>query len=313
MGALFRVVAPGAFTTVQDEGRFGYQAMGVPVSGALDKRSYRLANLLVGNSVGEAALEVTIVGPKLEVLAEADLTVTGALVPVKLNGEEVGCWRSIRVKPGDLLEIGQVRAGCRAYLAVGGGFELPPVMGSRSTYMLAGLGGLEGRNLRAGDMLCASCVLLGKGRELPEKFIPVHEGLATLRAVAGPQSDYFSNSRALEAGEYMVTAKADRMGYRVQGRALEFAAGYPGSIVSEPSVPGGIQVPPDGQPIILLVEQTVGGYAKPATVISQDISRLAQTTPGDSVCFELVSLERAHLIAAQERRELEELRELLRA
>jgi biotin-dependent carboxylase-like uncharacterized protein len=312
MKQLFKVLTPGAHTTVQDGGRSGYQRMGVPLSGALDKRAYRIANLLVGNEMEAAALEITIVGPRLEVLAEADVALTGAELPISLNGAHVPGWCSFRVKPGDLLEIGQVTAGCRGYLAVSAGLDVPLVMGSRSTYVGGKLGGHGGRALKEGDILAShEGGLLSRPRELPGRFIPSHPVEISVRAVAGPQEEFFGGGLdELCKGQYMITPKADRMGYRIQGSAIPIREGYPKSIVSEPSMPGGVQIPPDGQPIILLVEQTVGGYAKAATVVSSDIGRIAQGTPGDMLGFELISIDRAHALLREEENDLAELLQL---
>jgi KipI family sensor histidine kinase inhibitor len=312
MKQLFKVLSPGGYTTVQDAGRTGFQRMGVPLSGALDKRAYRIANLLVGNDLEAAALEITVVGPRLEVLAEADVALTGAELPIRLNGEALCGWRSFRVKKGDLLEIGQVSSGCRGYLAVSGGLDVPLVMGSRSTYVSGKLGGHGGRALKADDIL-AACEggLLSRPRELPGRFIPSYPTDITVRAVAGPQEEFFGGGLdELCKGQYMITPKADRMGYRIQGSAIPIGDGYPKSIISEPSMPGGVQIPPDGQPIILLVEQTVGGYAKAATVVSCDLDRIAQGTPGDMLSFELLSIDRAHALLREQVNALAEIARL---
>jgi biotin-dependent carboxylase-like uncharacterized protein len=299
---VFAVLAPGAFTTVQDRGRFGYQQMGVPVSGALDPYAAQVANLLVGNAPECAVLEVTVLGPRLEVRAEADVAVAGADLAIRLNGVPAQGWRSHRVRPGDFLELQQVRSGCRAYLAVSGGVDVPLVMGSRSTYVGAKLGGFRGRPLQAGDLLPGGKgPLLSVPRHLPARWVPSYPGEVTLRAVRGPQDDSFGEGlERLFGASYLVTAKADRMGYRLQGPAIPIREGCPRSIVSEPSMPGGVQVPPDEQPIVLLVEQTVGGYAKAATVISTDLGRVAQATPGATVRFEEVDLAAAHALYREE-------------
>ena len=307
MTGLFRVLSPGAYTTVQDAGRFGYQSLGVPVSGALDPFAYRVANLLVGNAPDLACLELTILGPRLEVQAEADIALAGAELGFAVNGQAVPGWRSVRVRAGDVVEVGQVRAGCRGYLAVTGGIGVPPVMGSRSTYVGGKLGGHLGRPLQAADLLPAgSGPLLAVPRELPTRFVPEYPGEIVLRALRGPQDDFFAEGlEVLFGSPYLVTAKADRMGYRLQGPLVSLREGRPRSIVSEPSMPGGVQIPPDEQPIVLLVEQTVGGYAKAATVISTDLGKVAQATPGDTVRFAEVDLAAAH---AQYREDVERMR-----
>ncbi|MGD8368171.1 MAG: biotin-dependent carboxyltransferase family protein [Desulfobacterales bacterium] len=292
----FLVIEPGPFSTVQDRGRWGYQQMGLPVSGALDTLAFQTANLLVGNPENAAVLEFTIVGPQLAVMQEVDIAVAGADMQMKLNYRPVENWTTIRVKPGDLLTFQSVNAGCRAYLAVTGGIDVPVVMGSRSTFTGAKIGGYHGRPLQKGDILKNGPGRpLDRPRRLPESQIPSYSGQVELRAVPGPQDDFFHEGlETLFAAEYTVSGKADRMGYRLEGPALMHKEGAPQSIISEPTMPGGIQVPADHQPIVLLVEQTVGGYTKIATVISTDIPRIAQATPGDTFRFQRVDLEEAH-------------------
>jgi antagonist of KipI len=292
------VLTPGSFTTVQDKGRFGFQHVGIPVSGVLDLFACRVANLLVGNPQGSAVLESTIVGPQLAVLRETDIALTGAEMDARLNHKPIEGWTTIRVQPGDVLTFQQVKKGCRGYLAVAGGIRVPEVMGSMSTYVGGKIGGYDGRPLRKGDIVaCGDGSLLDAPRHLPEKWTPGYPDHVVLRSVAGPQDDHFDEGRAtLFQSEFMVTPKADRMGYRLQGTPIQHKASAPRSIISEPTMPGGIQVPADGQPIVLLVEQTVGGYSKIATVISTDLPKIAQTVPGDTVTFEDVTLEEAHRI-----------------
>ena len=292
---VFSVKSPGAYTTVQDAGRVGYQKMGVPVSGSLDHYSYRAANMMIGNPPGAAALEITITGPILDILSEADMVLTGADMKMTLNGDIIPTWKTFHVKPGDELAIHQIRKGCRAYLAVTGGIDVPLVMGSRSTYPGGGIGGFHGRPLKAGDMLsmCGG-PFIDKCIEIPEHLKPVFDLKVKLRVIPGPQDDYFDQGMdTLLNSEYMVTPKADRMGYRLMGPKIHIKEGFPKSIISEPSMPGGIQIPADEQPIVLFVEQTVGGYCKIATVISTDLPKLAQATPGDAVIFERTDLSEA--------------------
>jgi biotin-dependent carboxylase-like uncharacterized protein len=279
-------------------GRYGYQQMGIPVSGVLDMFSYRLANMLVDNSAGAAVLEITVMGPRLELLTEADIAVTGAEIGVTFNDQPVEGWKSIRTKPGDILDIQQVKSGCRAYLAISGGIAVPVVMGSRSTYVGGKLGGYMGRPLKGGDRIqCGHSKLLTKPRQIPADKIPHHPSRIILHAIAGPQDDFFEEGLAtLFKSEYMVSTKADRMGYRLQGPQVKLKEGMPTSIISEPTMPGGVQIPADEQPIILLVEQTVGGYTKIVTVISTDLPKVAQATPGDTIRFEKISLEKAHIL-----------------
>lgn len=298
----FNVLAPGGYTTVQDRGRFGFQQMGIPVCGALDLFAFQVANLLVGNSPDAAVLEITVMGPVLEMKIEADIALTGADMGISINDMPVDQWCSLRVTPGDRVAVHQVKRGCRGYLAVSGGVDVPLVMGSRSTYTGGNLGGFLGRPLKSGDILpCSPAGLLHRQRALPKAQVPDYPTDVAVRAIPGPQEDYFDEGlTTLFSSPFMVTAKADRMGYRLQGREIPIRTGMPKSIVSEPSMPGGIQIPADGQPIVLLVEQTVGGYAKIATVISSDLGKVAQTTPGDTLRFESVTLEAAHAACREE-------------
>ena len=291
-----KILSPGGYTTIQDAGRHGFQDMGVPISGVLDYFAFSVANHLVGNPKNTPVLELTVMGPSLEILKQMDIALTGAPMGLRVNDSPVEQWQSVRVSPGDQVSIGQIQSGCRAYLAVGGGIDLPKVMGSFSTYVGARIGGFHGRPLKAGDCLqSTSTHLLPRQRRLPETFIPVYPSHVTLRTILGPQDDYFDEGlETLFNHEYMVTAKADRMGYRLSGKAIPIKPSMPKSIVSEPSMPGSIQIPPDEQPIILLVEQTVGGYAKIATIISSDLGIVAQTTPGDTIRFEKIDLKTAH-------------------
>jgi len=311
MSAL-KVLAPGGFTTVQDKGRFGYQQMGIPVCGVLDSFAFTCANILVGNNENQAVLEITIMGPSLEITKQMDIALTGAKMGMTLNDKPVEQWRSIRVKSGDILTISQIQSGCRAYLAFSGGVKVPLIMGSYSTYVGGKIGGFMGRPLQKGDILeTHDAGVLNKPRSTPCNYIPQYPSNAVIRAITGPQDDYFDQGMIslFETG-YMVTAKADRMGYRLQGAPVPIKSGMPKSIVSEPSMPGSIQIPPDEQPIILLVEQTVGGYAKIATVISIDLSKVAQTTPGDTITFEKVDLKTAHILYREERNKIIKIKEL---
>lgn len=296
------IVAPGGFTTIQDRGRFGFQQMGVPASGALDSFAFDMANILVGNDNTCAVLEITVMGPKLEIKKEMDIALTGAKMGITINDQPVEQWKSIRVKPGDFLTISQVQQGCRAYLAVSGGIKVPRVMGSFSTYVGGRIGGFQGRPLQQEDTLETHDIrVLTSSRTLLDEFIPKYPTHALIRVILGPQDHYFDmDETPLWGSDYMVTTKADRMGYRLMGNPLPINKNMPQSIVSEPAMPGSIQIPPDGQPIILLVEQTVGGYAKIATVISTDLSKVAQTTPGDTLEFEKIDLKEAHRLHMEE-------------
>jgi biotin-dependent carboxylase-like uncharacterized protein len=308
---MFRVHAPGPYTTIQDLGRFGFQHMGVPPSGALDPMAHTAANLLVGNEPDGATLEIAFLGPLLEALGTADIALTGAQMALRVNDRSAPQWASVRVQKGDRIQVGQAERGCRAYLAVSGGFDVTPEMGSRSTLVSAGLGGLEGRALKAGDLLPRGPGrLLVRPRRLP--WIPLYDTLIHLRAVPGPQDDCFTEGlETFFSSVYTVSDKANRMGYRLTGPAVARDGGAPQSIISEPSIPGNVQVPPDGQPIILMVEQTIGGYTKIATVVTADLFKIAQVGPGDQIRFHPVTLERAHALYREWAAYLHNMRDVL--
>jgi biotin-dependent carboxylase-like uncharacterized protein len=307
----FRVISPGPLTTIQDAGRTAFQHMGVPVSGVLDRYAAHVANCLVGNPAGSAVLEATLVGPRLEVLAEADIGVTGAASALTVNGVPTPGWTSVRVRPGDVVDAGAPESGCRSYLAVGGGFDVPLVMGSRATYLGGRIGGLDGRSLAAGDILKRGPArLLDQPRRLP--WFPLYGTQVILRAVPGPQDEYFRTALAtFFDSPFTVSAQANRMGYRLEGPALIREADAPASIVSEPIVAGNVQVPADGRPIVLLNEQTLGGYAKIATIITPDLFKLAQAKPGDTVRFVAVTVAESAAIARQWAAFFSEIRTLL--
>ncbi|MFV0438296.1 MAG: biotin-dependent carboxyltransferase family protein [Desulfopila sp.] len=289
-------LSAGPLTTVQDLGRGGAAQLGVPFSGALDPYAHRLANWLVGNSEGAATLEMTMAGSTVEFLCEADIAITGAAMNPYLNGAAVRQWCSLRVKAGDRLELGFAENGCRAYLAIGGGIAVPEVLGSRSTYLGGELGGLQGRALADGDLLARGAASpLAAPRQLP--WVPIYPQSLSLRVVVGPHDQFFATALAhFFAATFTVTPKSDRMGCRLSGPVVERDPGAPASILSEPVTPGNIQIPADGQPIVLLSEQTIGGYTCIATVVSGDLWRIGQACPGDAVGFVEVSLDTAHHI-----------------
>ncbi len=309
---IFEVIQPGAYTTVQDRGRFGYQQFGVPVCGVVDSFAYRLANALVGNFQGQAVLEATIFGPTLKVLNQGFIAVTGGSLLPLLNNSPLPMWESVAVQPDDILQFKGVKNGCRAYIAVAGGIDVPKVMGSRSTYVAGKIGGINGRPLAAGDRLNKGEGAGKAGNRVPSDLIPIYSHDIEIRVILGPQDDYFSEGiDKFFASTFKVSTKADRMGYRLEGSQIMQREAIEKSIISEPSVPGGIQVPPDGQPIILLVEQTVGGYTKIATVISSDIGKVGQAKPGDQIHFRQVEIDKAHQILKEEEEKIEVIKKSL--
>jgi biotin-dependent carboxylase-like uncharacterized protein len=296
---MVEVIEPGLLTTVQDLGRHGYQRFGVPVGGAMDAFALRAANGLVGNPWDAAGLEMTVLGPRLRLPHGCLVAVTGADLGLRIGGREAPLWTAIRARAGSTVEYAGLRSGCRAYLAVAGGIAVPPVMGSRATYLEAGLGGYQGRALRAGDVLPIGEWSLEAaswpGQRVPEGVIPCYAQSVTVRVVLGPQDDHFSR-RGLEtflSSAYRVSSASNRTGYRLAGPAVEHRASA--DIVSDGIPLGSIQVPADGQPILMMADRpTTGGYAKIATVASADIPLLAQLLPGASqVCFEATTIEDA--------------------
>ena len=304
------VVEPGLLSTVQDLGRPGYQRLGVPPSGPFDRPAFVVANRLVGNPDGVAGLELTLKGPRLEARRECLVAVTGAEMPITINDQPAPAWTALRLRPGDVLAFRLVTAGCRAYLAVAGGIDVAPALGSRATYLRGRLGGVEGRALQKGDALPVGPrpPAVPEGRHVPPDRRPTYPPEVECRVVLGPQDDRFTPEgiAAFLEGPYEVTPQADRMGYRLKGPAIAHARGH--DIISDGIPLGGIQVPGEGQPIVLLVDrQTTGGYTKIATVIGPDIARIGQTRPGQRIRFHRVSLAEAHAALRVEQAWLETL------
>jgi biotin-dependent carboxylase-like uncharacterized protein len=306
--AAFEVIEPGILTTIQDNGRFGFSQFGVPPSGALDPYSYRVSNLLVNNQGNEACLETTLVGLKLRALGEFIISITGGDFAPILNGESLEMWRTHLLIEGDVIAFKKVRSGCRAYLSTSGGFVVPEVMGSSSTYLSGKFGGLEGRPLRKGALLYrfdSSSPLNRIGLRFPDEWIPLFEKEATLRVIPGPQDDHFTQEgfHTFCSSAYKVSPQCDRMGIRLNGPRIERRPDVEESIISEGFLPGAIQVPGDGKPIIILTELVTGGYTKIAAIISTDLTKAAQLKPGDRVRFKPISIEEAHsLLKEQEKR-----------
>jgi antagonist of KipI len=306
----------GALSTIQDCGRWGHQALGVPVSGAMDVPALIRGNLLLGNDPSSAALEMAFLGPSvLFTEGEGCIALAGGDLTPKINGTPVPMWTVLAVKPGDRLTFGNVHgAGCRAYLCVGGGIDVPLVMGSRSTYLRAKLGGFSGRALKAGDEIAVGTPwILWKrleGLSCPAELRPDYSSDAPLRAVPGPQDAYVTpeSLKAFYSTEYRISEAADRMGFRLEGgRPVEFLKGP--DIVSDGIPLGAVQVPGGGQPIVMMADrQTTGGYVKIAVVHELDTARLAQKIPGQTVHFTSITQEEGIEISKREAAALEELR-----
>jgi biotin-dependent carboxylase-like uncharacterized protein len=291
-------VQPGAAVSIQDRGRVGHRAMGVPLAGAADPLLMACANALLAQPADQAVLEVALLGPVLRAVdAAVRVALVGDVAPVLTPQggapAPLTSWRSVTLQPGDQLAVGPCRSGI-AYMALAGGAAVPLVLGSRSTYARAALGGIEGRAPRVGDrLLCGP----GQGAELqsPTAWQHLHAG-GPLRVLPGPQQEHFDAEawQTFLGSDYSVTADADRMGLRLQGAPLQHVAGKGADIVSEAVAPGAVQVPGAGQPIVLGVDaQTIGGYAKIATVITADLPRLAHARPGSVLRFAVVTREQA--------------------
>ena len=304
------VTKPGWLTTVQDSGRWGFQALGVAVAGAMDPFSHRLANAVTGNLADAATLEVTLVGPELAFEDERLIAIAGAQFEVSLDGQPVPSTRAFVVSAGATLRFGRRLRGTRAYLAVAGGIATPPTLGSRATHLPSAMGGMEGRALRAGDRLplgparrgaTAERVAQTLVRDIPREL---PDGLATLRVLPGPQTERFATGaiEALQSAPYRVAASSNRMGFRLDGPPLAHARGA--DIISDATPLGVLQVPAAGQPILLMADrQTTGGYPKLATVISADIGLAGQLGPGDAIAFAACSPREAlAALIAQEQR-----------
>ena len=279
----------GLLTTVQDTGRWGYQHYGVSVSGAMDLTAHRRANRLVGNRPEAATLEVTLVGPVLRFETAMRVGVAGAVFELRLGACAVSTDTVLHAEPGQTLAFGRRTAGARAYLAVSGGFAVPPVLGSRSTHLRSGMGGLEGRPLRAGDRLDS-----GSSRGMPrrepaavkwKRSMPC--GGARVRILPGPHTGLFDPVvlRRLESARYTIRPESDRMGYRLDGAPIPGPEGL--SLLSQGFPVGAVQVVPSGDVIVAMADrQTAGGYPRVATVIAADIPVLAQLAPRDWVEFD---------------------------
>lgn len=291
----------GMQTTVQDFGRIGYRADGVPLSGAMDAFALRLANILVGNDERAPALEFTLLGPELEFAGDALVAATGG----EFGG--VPLCQPTFVPANTTLKFSAARAGCRGYLAVAGGFDVARVLDSASTYLRAKLGGFEGRALREGDVLrtVPATRRVDSHWRIDPQILPAYSPNPVIRVLRGSQAAEFG--RTFFESPYKVTAQSDRMGFRLKGPTL--VRHSQAELRSGTVVPGTIQVPPDGQPIVLTADaQTIGGYPQIAHVVSVDLPLVAQLRPGDAMTFQEVLLDEAHELALARERSLAMLR-----
>lgn len=292
-----RVQTPGLLTTVQDAGRYGYSHLGISSCGAADGVAYRIANLLLGNEEKAAALEMTLMGATLEFEEEAVVALTGADCHCRLNGEAAPMWKALRVAAGDVLMCSEMTSGARAYLAVEGGLDVAPVMGSASTDLVGQFGGHQGRRLQKGDLLRVRthrAAHARSARRLQAGVLARLYARGPIRVTRGGQQDWFSGEafEKLYSCAYRVSDGSDRSGLRLKGEAIR-PRGASQSLTD--GIPlGAIQVPPDRQPIILFVDQhTTGGYPKIANVIAADMHRVGQLRPRETVQFAEVTIAEA--------------------
>jgi antagonist of KipI len=307
------VIRPGLLTTVQDLGRRGYQQFGVTVGGAMDPTAARLANILVGNPENAAVLETTLHGPALRFDVDTLVAICGGDLAATIDGAAVPMWRPVWVRKDAPIDIGHARSGCRAYVAIAGGFDVPQVLDSRATYLRANIGGHEGRALKAGDSLAIGALgpgareilkqlmpsdpakVMSPARWNAELYAPRYTDHTTVRVVPGAELNWLTadSQRALFDSAFEITPQSDRMGYRLSGPKLEFAE--PREMFSGPVCAGTIQVPKSGQPILLLADcATTGGYPRVAHVITVDLPLVAQARPASRLHFQKVTLEEAH-------------------
>ena len=305
-GAL-HILKPGLLTTVQDLGRYGHQASGVPVAGPMDTFSHRLANQLAGNPIDAATLEITLIGPDLIVEADTTMAIAGAQFEVTCDDRPIGLGASFAVTRGQRLRFGRIVQGARAYLAVAGGIETPPVLGSRATHLVSRMGGFDGRALQSGDRVPIGNTPQPRPQRKSVGLTLPSKGRALLRVMPGPQADWFQSDalRAIASVSFRISPQSNRMGYRLQGPPLVRAR--EGELISEPLGIGAIQVPAAGEPILLMADrQTAGGYPKIGYVISADLPIAGQLAPGDFIEFHVCTHQEA--VAALISRERQLLR-----
>jgi len=325
-----KVLRAGILSTIQDLGRWGHQRYGVPVSGVMDEFSHRLANILVGNDQAAATLEMTLVGPGFTVNADTLLAVCGGDFEARVNGEALPKARPVLVRAGSALDFGPCRRGCRAYLAVAGGLEVEPVLGSRSTFLRGAFGGWQGRALRRGDLLptrdADPALYPSLFRKLRESRVPMAypswaatekvealmPGPHLLRFVRGRHWTRFPEEarEIFLSSEYRIGSNSDRQAYRLMGPLMIAAEAF--DVVSSGVTFGTIQVPPDGEPIILMASrQTTGGYPRLGEVIAADLPLLAQMPAGARLRFQAVDLPAAQALFLDRERELARMQEAL--
>lgn len=308
-----RILRPGLLTTVQDLGRWGNQRHGIVVGGAMDTLALRMANLLVGNPEAAAGLEMTLMGPTIRFEHDAVVALCGGEFRSMIDDSPLSTWRPVDIRKGSTLTCGSSITGCRGYLAIGGGIDVPLVLGSRCTYLHGKYGGHAGRALQVDDLLSIGATTPAVSPTSCSwrvgSVAPAYENQPTLRVILGSEFDWLSpqSQEQLCHSEFIVTPQSDRMGYRLSGPRLELMT--PRELISTAVCPGVIQVPADGQPILLMADcATTGGYPKAACVASVDLPLAAQLRPGDRVRFAGISLAEAQSLMRQREADIERLK-----
>ncbi|MTH52844.1 5-oxoprolinase/urea amidolyase family protein [Bacillus mangrovi] len=318
-----QILQSGLFSTIQDLGRTGYQKYGVIKSGAMDMYAHRMANMLTGNPESSATIEMTLLGPTIEFTEDVLIALTGGNLSPKINSQPIPMWRPVFVKAGAKLEFGAPVSGCRTYMAAAGGYDIEPQLGSRSTYVKAGIGGLNGRPLKEKDILKVNPSplldqLAGKAQDvsvLPAKWHvkPNYtENGKIIQYIEGREYSWFSEEahKAFNEEEFALTSQSDRMGFRIEGPSLTLKENR--ELLSEAVGFGTIQVPSGGQPIILMADhQTTGGYPKIGQVIAESLPILAQRKPGERIRFEKTSIQHALDLLLKKEKELEFIRKMI--
>ncbi|WP_046174756.1 5-oxoprolinase subunit C family protein [Domibacillus indicus] len=323
-----QIIRPGLLATIQDLGRYGFQQYGVVVGGAMDSLSLRLANILVGNEEGEAAIEITMMGTSLQFKEDALISITGGNLSPVIDENPVPSWRPIFVRKDAILSFTGCKLGCRAYVAVAGGFSIPEVMNSKSTYMRGEIGGFKGRALREGDLIplaeensFSRKVKEAYQRKLKQSsfaaadwHVPFERYVnrSVVRVLKGAEFEKFSDSSQKQffEQEFHITPQSDRMGYRLSGASLQLKE--PFELLSEAVANGTIQVPGDGNPIVLLADrQTTGGYPRIGQIAAADLPVIAQMKPGDRIRFQEIPLYKAEQLYIEREQEIAQIRTAL--
>lgn len=290
----YTVLAPGVLSLLQDLGRFGQAALGLTTGGPMDTQSAYWANRLLSNPQGSTLIECSVGGLQLKANGSSYIAVTGANAALTINGKAAQAWTTHKVSNGDVIELAMASQGLRCYLAVAGGFDVKPQFGSTSTVLREGVGGLNGNKLQAGDSLPVAQVTSLPRLQLPVQYRPQFNRILTLRLIEGYQAASFASTerQRFYLNSYQVTPQADRMGYKLKGSAIRCQQSQ---LLSEGICYGAVQIPPDGQPIVLLNDrQTLGGYPKIGSVLSLDCALLSQAGAGVEVYFTPISAEQAH-------------------